>query len=61
MTSPALVSSPALDVARRLLGFCDASPSPYHACATAAAMLGEAGFTRLAEDAVWPGEPGRWL
>src|SRR5918994_7474016 len=24
-------------------------------------MLGEAGFTRLAEDAVWPGEPGRWL
>ena len=25
--------------ARRLLGFCDASPSPYHACATAAALL----------------------
>jgi aspartyl aminopeptidase len=61
VTSPAHVSSPAVDVARRLLGFCDASPSPYHACATAAAMLGEAGFTRLAEDAVWPGEPGRWL
>lgn len=49
-----------LDAARRLLAFCDASPSPYHACATAAAVLGEAGFTRLAEDAAWPGEPGRW-
>jgi aspartyl aminopeptidase len=50
-----------LDAARRLLAFCDASPSPYHACATAAALLGEAGFTRLAEDAAWPGEPGRWF
>jgi aspartyl aminopeptidase len=49
-----------LDAARRLLGFCDASPSPYHACATAAARLGEAGFTRLAEEAPWPAEPGRW-
>jgi aspartyl aminopeptidase len=56
------VTAPAidLDAARRLLAFCDASPSPYHACATAAALLGEAGFTRLAEDAAWPGEPGRW-
>jgi aspartyl aminopeptidase len=52
---------PDLDAARRLLAYCDASPSPYHACATAAAVLGEAGFTRLAEDAVWPAEPGRWL
>lgn len=52
---------PDLMPARRLLAFCDASPSPYHACATAAAMLGEAGFTELAEDAVWPGEPGRWF
>ena len=50
-----------LDAARRLLSFCDASPSPYHACATAAALLAEAGFTRLAEDAAWPGEPGRWF
>jgi aspartyl aminopeptidase len=57
------VSVPAadLDPARRLLAFCDASPSPYHACATAAALLTEAGFTRLAEDATWPGEPGRWF
>jgi aspartyl aminopeptidase len=52
---------PDLDAARRMLAFCDASPSPYHACATAAAMLGEAGFTRLAEDAAWPGEPGGWF
>jgi aspartyl aminopeptidase len=50
-----------LDPARHLLAFCDASPSPYHACATAAALLGEAGFTRLAEDAAWPGGPGRWF
>ncbi len=55
------VSAIDLDAARRLLAFCDASPSPYHACATAAALLGEAGFTRLAEDATWPGEPGRWF
>ncbi len=52
---------PDLDASRRLLAYCDASPSPYHACATAAAMLGGAGFTQLAEDAVWPGEPGRWF
>jgi len=54
------LSATVLDAARRMLAFCDASPSPYHACATAAALLGEAGFTRLAEDAAWPGEPGRW-
>jgi aspartyl aminopeptidase len=53
-------SVPDLDAARRLLAFCDASPSPYHACATAAATLGDIGFTRLAEDAAWPGEPGSW-
>src|SRR5918995_1754619 len=52
---------PDLEAARRLLAFCDAAPSPYHACATAAAVLGEAGFTRLAEDAAWPGQPGRWF
>jgi aspartyl aminopeptidase len=50
-----------LEAARRLLAYCDASPSPYHACATAAAMLGESGFTELAEDAAWPGGPGRWF
>ena len=51
---------PDLDPARRMLAFIDASPSPYHACATAAALLGEAGFTRVAEDAAWTGDAGRW-
>src|SRR5918995_2407411 len=51
---------PDLEAARRLLAFCDAAPSPYHACTAAAAVLGEAGFTRLGEDAAWPGEPGGW-
>jgi aspartyl aminopeptidase len=50
-----------LDAARRLLAFCDASPSPFHACSTASSMLTEAGFTRLAEDAAWPSEPGRYF
>ncbi len=52
---------PELDAARRLLAYCDASPSPYHACATAAAMLGDAGFTELSEDAAWPSGPGAWF
>jgi aspartyl aminopeptidase len=46
-----------LGTARRLLAFCDASPSPFHACATAATALNEAGFTRLAEDAAWAPAP----
>jgi aspartyl aminopeptidase len=54
-------SPPDLDAARRLLAFCDASPTPYHACSTAAAVLTEAGFTRLAEDAAWPAEAGGWF
>ncbi|HEY8526042.1 MAG TPA: M18 family aminopeptidase [Acidimicrobiales bacterium] len=69
MATPATTSPPGaaadgppdLGAARRLLAFCDAAPSPYHACATAAAMLTEAGFTRLAEDAAWPGEPGGYF
>jgi aspartyl aminopeptidase len=36
-----------IDAARDLLTFLDASPSPYHAAATAAARLEAAGFTRL--------------
>jgi aspartyl aminopeptidase len=59
VASPA-IAEPDLDAARRLLAFCDAAPSPYHACTAAAAMLGQAGFTRLGEDAAWPGEPGGW-
>ena len=45
--------------ARRMLTFIDASPSPFHACATAAERLASAGFTRLAEPDAWPEGPGR--
>src|SRR5215218_6656451 len=45
--------------ARRLLTFIDASPSPFHACATPAAHLEAAGFTALAEPDAWAGGPGR--
>src|SRR3954451_14547774 len=41
-----------------LLGFIDASPSPFHACANAAARLDGAGFTRVDEVDAWPAEPG---
>lgn len=44
---------------RGLLTFIDASPSPFHACATAAARLDEAGYTELEELAAWTGGPGR--
>ncbi|OBK74513.1 M18 family aminopeptidase [Mycobacterium sp. 1274761.0] len=40
--------------AQGLCEFIDASPSPFHACATAAARLRDAGFRELAEDAAWP-------
>jgi aspartyl aminopeptidase len=42
-----------------MLGFIDASPSPFHACATAAARLDGAGYQRLDEAEPWPTEPGR--
>lgn len=45
--------------ARRLLTFIDASPSPFHACATAAHALDAAGYTELTEEATWPGGLGR--
>jgi aspartyl aminopeptidase len=45
---------PALDLGR----FIDASPSPFHACASAATRLGEAGFARLDEAAPWPRATG---
>ncbi len=44
---------------RGLLTFIDASPSPFHACATTAARLDEAGYTELEELAAWTGAPGR--
>ena len=50
---------PDLDAARDLMGFIDASPSPFHACATAAARLDAAGFTALSETDAWPDDAHR--
>jgi aspartyl aminopeptidase len=41
-----------------LLQFIDRSPTPYHAVAECVRRLGEAGFTPVAEDAVWSLEAG---
>lgn len=47
--------------ARRLLGHLDASPTPYHAVATAAALLDGAGFVAVEEADDWTeGLPERW-
>ena len=40
--------------ARGLCKFIDASPSPFHVCATVAQRLGDAGCRELAESAPWP-------
>ena len=44
-----------------LCAFVDASPSPFHVCATARAALRTAGFVELAERDSWPHEPGRYV
>lgn len=49
------------DEADGLCAFVDASPSPFHVCETTAAVLGAAGFVRLAESDRWPTEPGRYV
>ena len=43
---------------QRLMDYLKNSPSPYHAAASAAALLEEAGFHRLEEAAPWSVEPG---
>jgi aspartyl aminopeptidase len=43
-----------LATARGLCEFIDASPSPFHVCATVAARLRAAGYTELAETDGWP-------
>ncbi|MCV7220340.1 M18 family aminopeptidase [Mycolicibacterium elephantis] len=43
-----------------LCEFIDASPSPYHVCATVAERLRAAGFRELAEDDAWPAQ-GRFF
>ncbi|MCG5431298.1 M18 family aminopeptidase [Mycobacterium sp. MYCO198283] len=44
-----------------LCDFIDASPSPYHACATVAGRLRDAGYTELAESDTWPAAGGRYF
>ncbi|TFV57213.1 M18 family aminopeptidase [Mycobacterium sp. PS03-16] len=41
-----------------LCAFIDASPSPFHVCATVADRLRDAGFTELAETDAWPSGVG---
>ena len=43
-----------------LCTYVDASPSPFHACAEAAARLEAGGFRRLLETDAWPSEPGHY-
>ena len=44
-----------------LCQFIDASPSPFHACATVAVLLSDAGYTELDEAERWPEQPGRYF
>ncbi|WP_164873426.1 M18 family aminopeptidase [Rhodococcus xishaensis] len=46
--------------AQGLCSFVDASPSPFHVCATVAAQLAENGFTELRETDAWPAVSGRY-
>jgi aspartyl aminopeptidase len=46
-----------LDAARDLLAFIHDSPTPFHACATAAGRLDDAGFSRVDEASEWPDGP----
>ncbi|WP_256840266.1 M18 family aminopeptidase [Ornithinimicrobium faecis] len=49
------------DTASRLAAYLDASPSPFHAVESTAALLLDAGFTRVAETDPTPADPGRYL
>jgi aspartyl aminopeptidase len=44
-----------------LCDFIDASPSPFHACASVAGRLLDAGYTELSEADRWPEQPGRYF
>lgn len=46
-----------VDPTAPLRSFLDASPSPWHAVASAAARLGDAGFEAIAEDVSWTAPP----
>ena len=43
-----------------LCAFVDASPSPFHACAQAGALLDAAGFSLLEQTDAFPAQPGRY-
>ncbi|WP_372719451.1 M18 family aminopeptidase [Immundisolibacter sp.] len=59
MPSSLLPISPAARArAQALLDFIDASPSPWHVAANAAALLNDAGYTRLNEADPWLLSPG---
>ena len=57
-TDPTDPTDPTDRTAAGLCAFLDDSPTPFHACATAAAALDRAGFTRLHERDRWPATPG---
>lgn len=44
-----------------LCEFIDASPSPFHVCATVAGQLHDAKYTKLSEADYWPERPGRYF
>ncbi|WP_162899263.1 M18 family aminopeptidase [Mycobacterium shigaense] len=44
-----------------LCEFIDASPSPFHVCATVARRLLASGYAELREAEPWPGQPGRYF
>jgi aspartyl aminopeptidase len=53
-----------LDMSANAAGLCefiDASPSPFHVCATVARRLLNAGYTELSEADRWPDQPGRYF
>ncbi|EPQ29171.1 uncharacterized protein PFL1_03458 [Pseudozyma flocculosa PF-1] len=54
-SNPSLLASDDIAAARRFLRYVDASPTPFHAAATSAAMLEAAGFVRLTESQLWDG------
>ncbi len=47
--------------ARALLSFIDASPSPFHACATVAARLEAEGYREVSDHSAFPTDPGRYV
>src|SRR5664279_4177522 len=49
-----------MTAAADLCTFVDASPTPFHVCATVAEALDSAGYSAVAETAAWPSEPGKY-